>query len=127
MTMYIGKVATLCDVSVKTIRYYESLGLLPAVKRKGAYRVFSERDVRLIRLIKQVQSLGFRLSEIKAALESHDHALPWDIVCQLVREKEIELSREIERLTSMSDQLRAQREDIEDCLAQDPACTQLLP
>ncbi len=103
--MYIGKAAKLSGVSTKTIRYYESMGLLPSAERQGSYRVFSERDVRLIRLIKQVQELGFRLSEMKEALLANNHAVPWVEVCQLIRQKETECELEAKRLTDLSVQL----------------------
>ena len=124
--MYIGKAADLCNVSTKTIRHYESLGLLPPVQRSGAYRVFTERDIRLIQLIKQVQGLGFRLSEIKAALSANSHRLPWDVVCQLIEKKEEALNQDIKRLTLMSEQLRRHRVDIRQCLAGDAGCDPLL-
>lgn len=125
--MYIGKAAKLCGVSVKTIRYYESLGLLPNVERQGAYRVFSERDIRLIRLIRQAQASGFRLSELKAALASNHHTLPWNTLCQLMQQKEADIEREIEQLQRKTEQLRRQRKDIEACLAETPDCPPLLP
>ena len=66
--MYIGQIAQRAGVSVKTVRYYESLGLLPTVRRRGNYRVFTEQDIRAIDFIKRAQSLGFSLSELKPAL-----------------------------------------------------------
>lgn len=43
--LYIGKVAEMTGASRKAIRLYESLGLISAPRRKGQYRIYSERDV----------------------------------------------------------------------------------
>jgi len=125
--MYIGKVAELCAVSKKTIRYYESLGLLPAVARRGTYRVFTESDVRLIRLIKQSQELGFSLTEVKTALAANHHTLPWEVVNGLMDKKLRAIEQEIRRLTQVSERLKENQQDINACLTQDPRCQQLLP
>lgn len=101
--MFIGKAAELCGVSTKTIRYYESLGLLPPVERRGAYRVFTESDVRLIRLIKQIQQLGFPLSEVRDALLANRHSLPWEVVSELIACKQREIEQEIARLSGIGD------------------------
>jgi MerR family copper efflux transcriptional regulator len=124
--MFIGKAAELCGVSTKTIRYYESLGLLPAVERRGAYRVFTESDVRLIQLIKRVQQLGFPLSEVRDALIANRHSLPWEVVCELIARKQHDVEQEIARLSRIGEQLQQYRKDIQDCLACDPGCEPLL-
>lgn len=64
-TLEIGEVAKLSAVGVDTIRYYERLGLLPeAPRRSSGYRVFDERTVERIQLVKQLQDLGLTLQEI---------------------------------------------------------------
>ncbi len=122
IAMYIGEAAKRCGVTTKTIRYYESLGLLPRIPRRGAYRVFREEDLQLIRLIKQVQALGFRLSELKALLDANDFSLSWHHVLTMIQHKESELSSEIQRLSTIRQQLHSHRTDIEDCLAEHPDC-----
>lgn len=63
--LYIGKLAELSGASRKAIRHYEALGLLPPAARKGSYRVYSERDVFLVHMIKHAQSFGFSLAELR--------------------------------------------------------------
>lgn len=66
-TLRIGEVAARGGVGVDTVRYYERLGLLPAAPRRSSgYRVFDERAVERILLIKQLQALGLSLQEIEA-------------------------------------------------------------
>jgi DNA-binding transcriptional MerR regulator len=64
-SLYIGKLAELSGASRKAIRHYEALGLLPPAARKGSYRVYSERDVFLVHMIKHAQSFGFSLAELR--------------------------------------------------------------
>lgn len=66
--LYIGRVAELTGATRKAIRHYESLGLLPQVARTGNYRVYSERDVFLVHMIKHAQSFGFSLAELLALI-----------------------------------------------------------
>jgi len=61
----IGELARLVEMSPRTIRYYEEIGLLNSVKRvEGGKRVYTERDFQRIRFIKRLKHLGFTLSEM---------------------------------------------------------------
>jgi DNA-binding transcriptional MerR regulator len=62
----IGKVAAIAGASPKAIRHYEKLGLMPPPKRRGKYRVYSDRDVFLVHVLKHSQSFGFRLEEMRS-------------------------------------------------------------
>lgn len=66
--LHIGRLAALTGASRKAIRHYESLGLLPQPRRKGKYRIYSDRDVFLLQMIKEAQALGFHLLELKDML-----------------------------------------------------------
>ncbi|WP_051340615.1 Cu(I)-responsive transcriptional regulator [Azospirillum halopraeferens] len=67
--MNIGTVAQRSGVPAKTIRYYESVGLIPSAGRTAAgYRVYGERDVATLRFIQSARSLGFSVKEVGALL-----------------------------------------------------------
>jgi len=59
-------------VSVKAIRFYEKIGLIPAPERifSTGYRLYTDRDVRRLRLIKRSKLLGLTLSQIQEIVKS---------------------------------------------------------
>lgn len=67
--MRIGELARHVGVNPKTVRYYETIGLLPAAERTSAgYRVYDEGDRERLSFIKAAQRLGMRLDEIAEVL-----------------------------------------------------------
>ena len=60
----IGEIGKLLDLSTRTIRYYEEIGLLNTVKRiEGGRRIYTEDDLRRLRFIKKLKLLGLSLGE----------------------------------------------------------------
>jgi len=69
-TMHIGELAERTGLSLRTIRHYDDVGLLPATARTdGGFRVYSEDDFERLRVIKQMKPLGFSLEEMADILE----------------------------------------------------------
>ncbi len=67
----IGEIGKLLDLSTRTIRYYEEIGLLNTVKRiEGGRRIYTDDDLRRLRFIKKLKLLGLSLGEM-AELENH--------------------------------------------------------
>jgi MerR family transcriptional regulator, copper efflux regulator len=63
--MNIGDVATATGLPAKTIRYYESEGLIDRPRRSaGNYRLYDERHVATLRFIQQARQLGFTVREV---------------------------------------------------------------
>ena len=68
-SMNIGQAAQAAGVSAKMIRHYEQIGLLPEASRTDAgYRQYGERDVSVLRFIRQSRRLGFAMEQIAELL-----------------------------------------------------------
>ncbi|WP_232364459.1 Zn(2+)-responsive transcriptional regulator [Salinimonas lutimaris] len=80
----IGELATRAGVSVDTIRFYESKGLLNATRRSASgYRLFSEEDLTRLSFIQRAKQVGFTLEEIAELLDLKTH--PDDHTCEEVK------------------------------------------
>ncbi|HXG35627.1 MAG TPA: MerR family transcriptional regulator [Dehalococcoidia bacterium] len=70
----IGELARTSQVPPRTIRFYESKGLLPRPRRSpSGYRLYDQDDRKRLVLVRQARSLGFSLSEIKGLLRLAEH------------------------------------------------------
>lgn len=104
---YIGKAAEITGASRKAIRHYEEIGLLPAPQRRGSYRVYSERQVFMIHMIKHAQSFGFSLAETREMISEtakHKH-FPLQFALNFIESKRVQLQLKIKELGQMDKNL----------------------
>jgi DNA-binding transcriptional MerR regulator len=82
MKQKIGAVSRALGISVKTIRYYEDVGLIPAPKRMGegwfstGQRVYEEKEMERLRFVKEARRLDFSIKEIQQLLEHFENGPP---------------------------------------------------
>lgn len=70
-----GKLATRTGCNIETIRYYETIGLIPAPARTASgYRSYDNEHVRRLNFIQRAKSLGFSSDKIQGLLELTDPA-----------------------------------------------------
>ena len=68
--MNIGEAASESGVPAKTIRYYESIGLIPpAVRAENGYRNYSPFDIETLKFIQHARRLGFSVKDVGGLLE----------------------------------------------------------
>ena len=120
--MNIGQAASASGVPAKTIRYYESIGLLkPAPRSEGGYRVYGETDLRVLEFIQRARSLGFSVKDVGklVLLWSDQERSRSDVKAVALRHVE-EIDRKLAELQSMRDTLidlthRCHGDDRPDC------------
>ncbi|MFC8730912.1 MerR family transcriptional regulator [Luteimicrobium sp. NPDC057192] len=72
-TMHIGTVAERTGLSLRTLRHYDEVGLLrPSARTEGGFRLYTERDVERLLLIRRMKPLGFSLEEMAGLLDVTD-------------------------------------------------------
>lgn len=96
--MYIGKAAQLSGATIKSIRHYEAIGLLPTPRRQGNYRLYDQQSVALLGLIKCAQKLGFSLKEMQTMVGREQSGLSMALIRQVIADKKIQLQAQIQSL-----------------------------
>jgi DNA-binding transcriptional MerR regulator len=103
----ITELATEFDVTLRTIRFYEDLGLITPTRR-GTQRVFASRDRVRLRLILRGRRLGMSLDEIRTIIDMYD-AEPGEVG---------QLHYLLDQLAGRRADLEQRRQDIEESLAE---------
>lgn len=105
--MRIGEAGRRLGINPRTIRYYESLGLVSSAGRSAAnYRQFSGDDFERLRFISTARRLGLGLSDIREILDYRDRGeRPCGYVLGAVRREVAELDRRIDELHALRQEL----------------------
>ena len=105
-TFFIGEAAKRAHSTIKAIRYYERIELIPEAPRDGKYRLYSDKMVERIQFIKTSQSLGFSLQEIREILSAYDLGeAPCGEVEDLIDQKLPLIERKIQELQVLHQEL----------------------
>ena len=120
----IGELASRVSMTERTIRYYEELGLLESVKRlDGGVRVYTDDDVRRLRYIKKLKTLGLTLQEM-LELEtlyrrhrSNRNVLPR--LMELLDAHLATLDGRMNELRTLRDEIRSYREHVAQRVTED--------
>ncbi len=126
----IGEVSTSSDLPIKTIRYYEEIGLLtPTVHRSETnYRLFEPTVLGRLAFIKRSQALGLSLREIQDLLVVHDQGqLPCDDVKQNLQKKVQQITQQIESLQLLRSELQGLLSGWQDYSPEDVADQTICP
>ncbi|MGC5247910.1 MerR family transcriptional regulator [Gordonia sp. DT219] len=71
--LQIGEVAAATELSIKTIRHYDEVGLvIPSARSAGGFRLYTEADVERLLVIRRMKPLGFTLDDMRALLAAQD-------------------------------------------------------
>lgn len=118
-TMHIGELAERTGMSLRTIRHYGDVGLLPASARtEGGFRVYSEADQQRLMRIKYLKPLGFSLEELTEVvalleletLDAQQRERAEASLEHVVKERQ-KLAAYLDQADILAEQLRAQLRD----------------
>ncbi len=107
--MKIGELAKATNLSTKTIRFYESEGLIPDPPRTNSgYRTYVDSDVARLEFILKAKRLGLSLDEIRGILRLHDRSEPTCVhVRSVLEEKMAQIETVIQDLLGLKEELQS--------------------
>lgn len=116
----IGDFAHAAGTNLRTLRYYEELGLItPAARSRGGFRYYRPTDVNRVQLIRDLQELGLHLDRIREFLGSRLDTESRSLLIYRVRDALLEHERLLEErmrtLASQRDRVRASMEKLGVC------------
>jgi DNA-binding transcriptional MerR regulator len=104
----IGNLAAATGAKVRTIRYYEQIGLIrPFGRTEGGHRIYGAEDLHRLTFIRHARELGFSTADIRELLELSDNP---DTSCSLadrIAQRQLEnVESRIEKLNALRGELR---------------------
>ena len=107
----IGELAKRAGVTVRTIRYYEELGLLsPTEVSPGGFRLYTEQDLNRFQFIQRFKELGLPLEEIQVLIDSSE---PGESKMQRIRASYSLLEKQLKKIEDKISELEVSKASIE--------------
>lgn len=104
--MNIGNVSKRIDMPVKTIRYYEDIGLIRPLRDTNGYRVFTESDAHKLAFLGRARTLGFSIEDCRTLMALYeDETRASSDVKRLAMLHLQQIAEKITQLQSMQDTL----------------------
>jgi len=109
--MTVSQAARRAGLTPKAVRLYESKGLVDPAARTGAgYRLYQDRDVEVLRFVRQARALGLNLAEIREIIDLQRHgAQPCGRVLGIVDTRLKEVDQALRDLRALRRALRTAR------------------
>jgi DNA-binding transcriptional MerR regulator len=113
--LQIGEVADRVGLSLRTVRYYEEMGLIePETRTGGGFRLYTEDHIDRLAVIRRMKPLGFTVQEMRELLDARD-ALRADPSDESARQRLAAFAAAAEE---RSDSMRAKLSRAEELVAQ---------
>ena len=107
-----GEVAKLCDVTVRTVQYYDQRSILiPSELTEGGRRLYSEEDVKKLRIICFLRDLGLPINTISEILNDDESN---SVISLLISEHEKTLKAELSACQDKLDRIRTLQKEIKE-------------
>ncbi len=104
---FIGDIAKRFNLNPRTIRYYETIGILPkATRTESGYRVYTDETIERLEFILKAKALGLKLNEIKEIILLHERGeVPCECTKGFIKNKLLEIDEKIYNLTELKTKL----------------------
>ena len=132
-TYPIGEISRMVDLSQRTIRYYEEIGLLHSVRRiENGKRVYTDNDVRRLKFINRLKVLGLSLAEMveleKIYRKQRNNREILPKLLQILDERAAQIDERVAQLVSLKKEIREYQERLrskvlEDATLEEPGTT----
>ena len=123
-TYAIGEISRMVDLSQRTIRYYEEIGLLHSVRRiENGKRVYTDRDVRRLKFINRLKVLGLSLAEmvdlekIYRRQRNNREILPK--LLEILDERAAQIDERVAQLVTLKKEIREYQQRLRNKVLQD--------
>ena len=113
MSLYTtGEAAKICNVTVRTIQYYDKEGIIhPSEISDGGRRLYSEEDISNLKKVCMIKSLGVSLAGIKEIMKDEEGE---KVIQVFLEEQEKEIAENIDNLTEQVKRIRVVRDSIKE-------------
>ncbi|MCL4162976.1 UNVERIFIED_CONTAM: hypothetical protein GTU68_054156 [Idotea baltica] len=106
--MNISEVATLSGLSVKTVRYYDEIGLVTANREDNGYRSYDDSMLKTLRFLQRSRSLGFSIEECRSLVSLYkDKKRASADVKRLAQARIGDIEKKIKELESLKQNLES--------------------
>lgn len=113
--MFIGEVAKQTGLSIKAIRLYEEMGLIRTPKRQGRYRVYTDKDVDVLRLIYEAKQLGVTLARLRDVIVYQDGDVDWDRIRRFLLEVKSDFQHQVTTINNNIEQVDRCLNSLNEC------------
>lgn len=123
-TYPIGEISRLVDLSQRTIRYYEEIGLLHSVRRiENGKRVYTDHDVRRLKFINRLKVLGLSLAEMveleKIYRKQRNNREILPKLLEILDERAAQIDERVAQLVALKKEIREYQQRLRNKVLQD--------
>jgi len=123
-TYAIGEISRLVDLSQRTIRYYEEIGLLHSVRRiENGKRVYTDHDVRRLKFINRLKVLGLSLAEMveleKIYRKRHNNREILPKLLEILDARAAQIDERVAQLATLKKEIREYQQRLRNKVLQD--------
>jgi DNA-binding transcriptional MerR regulator len=123
-TYAIGEISRLVDLSQRTIRYYEEIGLLHSVRRiENGKRVYTDHDVRRLKFINRLKVLGLSLAEMveleKIYRKQRNNREILPKLLEILDERAAQIDQRVAQLVTLKKEIREYQQRLRNKVLQD--------